>query len=584
MQNRKNRRTEHRFFFFRRQGALLLALSVFLALTGGFSGCSSKQPEQGNGSEPFVSSAGTNNTYGASSVPEGGETADSSGAAQASATAASATTPGTGGWPAGPAGTTAAGGSGTQTAGTGTGGGSSPGSKTTTVTASATTRATTAPTVAPPFSDEVRRVCGSFIQPWLVASWSQDRWEQECAAMAEAGMRYVIVQSVVDFTYNTDANYGQDYTRYTLKNGKAFSLYPSSLSELSGANNGTDSLKNCLAACKKYGMQAILGPVSDNRWWLYGWGIPARPSGVTDTAKDSYMARWVRGNADISNRIADEIMARYGGQYGGQIYAWYYNNEIWNISAACRGTDGGVYAKILADSLNLSLRHYSKITPGKPLMLSPFCNPSLSSAAQCGSMWKSVFALTEFRKGDIFAPQDSFGNNTDMDLDGWSRAYKDAADTKAGLRFWSNNENFRKDYAVARVDEFVNQIRITSRYAEANICFSWNHYYSPKERNPGYNAAYLDYIRNGKLDLQAPGKPAAVVTGTKVVLESKDNIGIWAVRIYRKGQSAPVQERLCRDDGNERILMTFWLNSGSYEVETVDFCGNASPRTVVTIA
>ncbi len=63
-------------------------------------------------------------------------------------------------------------------------------------------------------------------------------------------------------------------------------------------------------------------------------------------------------------------MARYGGQYGGQIYAWYYNNEIWNISAACRGTDGGVYAKILADSLNLSLRHYSKITPGKPLMLS----------------------------------------------------------------------------------------------------------------------------------------------------------------------------------------------------------------------
>ena len=39
-------------------------------------------------------------------------------------------------------------------------------------------------------------------------------------------MRYVIVQSVVDFTYNTDANYGQDYTRYTLKNGKAFFALP----------------------------------------------------------------------------------------------------------------------------------------------------------------------------------------------------------------------------------------------------------------------------------------------------------------------------------------------------------------------
>lgn len=430
-----------------------------------------------------------------------------------------------------------------------------------------------------------RKICGSFIQPWLVENWTQERWDTEIQMMAEAGMQYIILQSVVDFTYDTEQDCGKDPAAYPLKSRLA--LYPSSLPELEGVNNGVDSLKECLEACKKYGLQAIIGPVSDNRWWLYGWGVPETPAGSTDIVNDSYMTVWTRENADVSNRIASEITALYGKDYGGQIYAWYYNNEVWNIDVACAGTDGGVYARILSNSLNLSLRHYSAITPGMPMLISSFCNPTMAgTAAQTGKMWEDIFALTEFREGDIFSPQDSFGNNTSMDLDEWTAAYKKAVDTKPGLILWSNNENFRQGGAVARVDEFIRrQVDVTAKYAEANICFSWNHYYSPLEKNPGYNAAYLDYVKNGKLDAEPPSKPVLTANGLTVSLNSEDNIGICGVRIYRNKETNLVESIQCRDSGGDgtrltRLTLDF---PGTYFISTYDFCGNESEKTEITV-
>ncbi len=433
----------------------------------------------------------------------------------------------------------------------------------------------------PVFNDSVRRICGTFIQPWLVEGWSQARWEQECQMMTEAGMKYIILQSITDFNYNTSEDLGQDPSKYTITS--RISLYPSSLPELKNANKGVDSLKNCLEACKKYGMQAMIGPVSDNRWWKYGWGMPKCPSGKTNVVQDSYMAQWVKENAEISNRVADEVMSRYGAAYGDQIFAWYYNNEIWNIDVACAGTDKGVYAQILGESMNLVLRHYTTLTPGKPMLLSSFINPSLSTPAQCGKMWQNIFKYTEFRTGDIFSPQDSYGNNTTQDLEAWTKAYYDAVQTKPGLLFWSNNENFRKDATVATIDSFVYQINTTAKYCSANICFSWNHYFSPKEQNSGYNKAYLQYIRTGKQDTTAPSQPKVTVTGRKIVVDSTDSDGICGIRIYK--DSSLNKTVLCRKDDNESLFKTITLTAaGSYSVETYDFFGNVSAKTSFTIA
>lgn len=448
----------------------------------------------------------------------------------------------------------------------------------------ATGRATTntAPTTQPTqtFNESVRRITGSFIQAWYVAGWSQQRWEQEIKLMSEAGMKYIILQSIADLTYNTDANLGQDPDRYTLS--RTLCLYPSSLPEFRSGNKGIDSLKNCLEACKKYGLQAIIGPLSDNRWWKYGWGMPQMPSGKSDYVKDSYFAKWVKQNGELSNRIADEVMARYGEKYSAQIFGWYYNNEIWNIDVACKRTDNQVYAKILGESLNIVIRHYSRITPGKPVMLSPFINPTLSTPQQCGKMWEDIFKYTEFRKGDIFSPQDSFGGNPTLDLDAWTKAYADAAKTKSGLVFWSNNENFRENGTVATLDSFIYQINTTAKYASANICFSWNHYFSPLLQNSGYNRAYLKYITTGQIDKQAPTTPVVRVNGRQIYVECEDNDGIAGFRIFKNNNL--VKTVHCRQDDNEELFRKINIDStGTYTIEAYDFFGNKSARTSFTI-
>lgn len=445
-----------------------------------------------------------------------------------------------------------------------------------------TTSGTTGTTSAQPVGTDIRKICGSFIQPWLVAGWSQERWDEECSNMVKAGMKYIILQSITDLNYNTDNNVGQNPDSYKLSS--VDSLYPSNLPELKNANNGVDSLKECLEACKKNGMQAIIGPVSDNRWWLYGWGMPTKPSDATDVVTQSYFTKWTEENADLSNRIADEVISKYGSDYGSQIYCWYYNNEIWNIDTACAGSDDGVYAKILSNSMNLSLRHYTELTPGMPMMLSPFINPSLSSASGCAKMWKDIFALTEFRDGDIFSPQDSFGGNTGLNLDDWWSNYKKAVDSKPGLILWANNECFRSNYTIARLDNFINkQVNVTAKYAAANICFSWNHYYSPLEVNPGYDAAYVDYITNGKLDSTAPTTPVVSVNGTKVTVNSSDNIGICGYTIYKSDQKTIVKSVVC-DDTTSWLTRPVSLSSGTYYVSTYDFCGNYSQMTKITIS
>lgn len=436
-----------------------------------------------------------------------------------------------------------------------------------------------------------RTICGSFIQSWYIKDWTQDRWNTECKNMVDAGMKYIILQSIVDLTYNTrDSVKNQDPDFYQLKD--VASLYPTDIDFLKKAqvdldcDTGPDEVKYCLEACKTYGMQAILGPVSDNRWWLYGWGTPQTPAGAADPANDCYFAKFAEENGNISNQIADELYKKYGTDYKDQIFAWYYNNEIWNIQDACNKSDNGVYAKALAKSLNVSLDHYSQSTPGIPMIMSPFINPDLSSADQCGSMWKDVFALTNFREGDIFCPQDSFGGHTKLNLDDWWSNYKAAVDTKPGLILWANNENFRDNAAVAPVGEFITkQVNVTAKYTAANICFSWNHYYSPLAKNPGYNEAYVYYVKNGLLDSEAPSKPTLSADGRNVTWDATDNEGIAGINIYRN-QTKMITKTIRIGDGvNDKLSSTIALDKdGTYYISVFDFSGNESELTEITVS
>lgn len=333
-------------------------------------------------------------------------------------------------------------------------------------------------------------ISGSFLQGWLCRDWSQSRWDQELAAMKELGMDTLIIQSSYDWA-TTAANssaYGQDWTKYTTTT--RYSLYPTAIPELAGANNSADQLERALKAAKENNIKVFIGLLSDDRWWRFGWGNPTAPSGKTDLVADSYFADWCRYNGDLSAKMIEEIWNRYGKDYGEQIGGWYYYNEIWNFDAACAGTDSGVYAKILADNFNAYLDAIEENCPGKPLMMSPFFNRTLSTGAQYGAFWKSIFAQANFKSGDIFAPQDCIGEHPDMidTAPEWIGSLADAAKTKEGMRFWVNNEAFTASYTSGPVDRVISQIEATKPYAETHILFSWNHYY-----NPLVNSSYQTY-------------------------------------------------------------------------------------------
>ena len=343
-------------------------------------------------------------------------------------------------------------------------------------TAAPTAAGTPTPTPVPV---EGRTVTGSFIQAWYVAGWTYDRWMTEFTNMKRNGMDTLILQSVMEVNYDTTFSQSQDPDLYTNVLSRT-ALYPSDISLFAGANYG-DSLGNCLAAAKQSGMRVFLGTVADNRWWKYGWGIPQMPAGKTDVVSDSYLAKYFADNAALSNAIAGEIWDRYGDEYGDQIAGWYYYNEIWNISDACAGTDGGVYAALIAGSINASLDYYSELTPGKPFLISPFVNPTLSTPEQNGKMWEDIFALTSFREGDIFAPQDSAGNYPNIALEEWFAAYRSAVDKKQGLALWANNENFNQGMSAIDQQTFFDHVDRTAPYVDKNICFSWNHYFAPND-------------------------------------------------------------------------------------------------------
>lgn len=426
----------------------------------------------------------------------------------------------------------------------------------------------------------------SFLQPSI--GWSEERWDAEFALMKQAGFQFIILQSVVDILYDVkdDNTQNEDYEQYKLKDIHA--IYPSHIEHIQNKCGGIDSLGNCFKAARKQGMKVMLAPVGDNRWWLYGWKLPGAEPGVTDLVNDSYFGRWVKQDAELSNRIASEISERYLSEYDDVFYGWYYWNEIWNMPLACSGEDNGILTKILANSLNAVLNHYSAITPGKPFLISPFMNFSISSAAGYGKMCKDLFALVSFRDGDIFCPQDSVGVHSDriQELGEWTKCFKEAVDTKPGLKFWSNNENFSMERGPALLDRYMKQIQITSEYCEEHIVFSWNHHFNPlaSTGSDGYNKTYLDCIAKGRLESESPEEPVLSYTGssgnyTLQISAPYDNIGVAGYSIYSEDGN------LCDTLYTTKYSVpdSYAVRGGTYYVEAFDFADNKSKKVKISI-
>jgi hypothetical protein len=126
----------------------------------------------------------------------------------------------------------------------------------------------------------------------------------------------------------------------------------------------------------------------------------------------------------------------------------------------------------------------------------------------------------------------------------WFGNLKAAVETKPGLLFWSNVENFEQhSWASATMDKYARQIEMERPYVSGMITFAYSHYYSPLACNRMLHEAYVYYRKNGKLPEMAAPKPVSGATLTKDgqgnnVLQWKlpeaepDLLGI---RIYKNG-------------------------------------------------
>lgn len=308
---------------------------------------------------------------------------------------------------------------------------------------------------------EVPRICGSFIQEFLVKDWSEERWDQEMQMMINSGMEYLIFAPTL-LTHNS---------------GTVTSSYPSLLSHKSSSS---DLVEVCLRSAQKAGIKVFLGLNFNERWW-----------------KVDYDGFWLLKQMQEGNLVAKELFERYKHKYPDAMYGWYWVWEIDNYNAASKETQ-----QILAEALNLNLDFLSILSPGMPLMLSPFMNYRLGTAEQCRDLWINIFAQTRFRNGDIFSPQDCIGAgglNLEV-LDEWFKHLKSAVETKPELTFWANTETFEQAYwTSASLDRLVRQLQIVHPYVENILSFAYCHYYSPLKMHPDYHAAYLEYCQKGRL-------------------------------------------------------------------------------------
>lgn len=361
--------------------------------------------------------------------------------------------------------------------------------------------------VAVPKSD------GTFIQSYLVRNWTDERWLQEFNALKEAGMQYVILGS----TLNTDSA------------GRMYSVFPSSIP---GVINqyGNDIVENCLRNAKTAGLKVFLGLNFDEKWW-----------------SASLTSDWMTTQMKLGNQLAKELTDRYKSRYNEYMYGWYWVWEVDNIHATTPQLQS-----LLAKALNVNLDYLNHATPDMPFMLCPFFNHKLGTAQQAAALWTNVFREANFKKGDIFAPQDCIGaGGLDMSvLNEWFAALKTAVDTKPGLQFWVDTETFdQRFWTSATLDRFVKQMEIVKPYVSNYITFAYSHYYSPWKDNPQFHKDYLYYIKNGKLpDADAV---ADIQNINLITLNDRSKELIWSVRssseVNVAGYFIYVNDSLCAD-------------------------------------
>jgi hypothetical protein len=345
---------------------------------------------------------------------------------------------------------------------------------------------------------------GSFIQPDLVDRWTDARLNAEMRALRKACIHEQVIQWTAD-TGSTPA------TR----------IYPSAHAPQS---TSTDVVGRILAAARRHGIKVYLGLQTNNDWWQrYANDEP-----------------WLEREAAYANELADDLWQRYAA-YGETLAGWYLSFEVdnWNFPSSTSWARMASFYRTVGG-------HLDQLTPGLPVVVSPFYNTSGGlSASDWADMWRHILPGSHV---DVVALQDGVGagHATTDQLPAWFGATRQAIDDASpSTQLWADTETFTPSgsgFISMSTAQVVSDMRAVQPYVDHFWSFSYDHYYSPVVVNPAYDETYRAYLKTGSVDSEAPTAPRALIaaaTGPQTVdlrwQRATDEIGVTRYRIYRDG-------------------------------------------------
>lgn len=394
---------------------------------------------------------------------------------------------------------------------------------------------------AAPTCTTTPRIDGSFIQPALVDGWTSTQLASEFTTLTNA----CITSQVIQWTADTKAS---------------TTIYPSSLSGYT-QNTSTDVVSRVLTAADSAGVSEYLGLQTNDDWW--------------NTYANS--TTWLNNEATKANALADDLYAKYGSHTS--FAGWYLPFEVdnWNFTSTASWSAMSTFYTTIAN-------HLHALTPGKPVIISPFFNTAGGqTSSQWTTMWSSILASAPI---DVIALQDGVGagHATTGQLATWFAATKSAiTSARPATKLWADSETFNPDFTPMSISQLVADLNAVAPYVGKTLSFSYDHYQSPLVVPAVYDTTYRNYLSTGTVETSAPTAPtgltatAAGVTAVNLSwTASTDNIGIAGYRLYRGGALVKVIQGAGTTFTDAGLTPS---TTYSYTLAAFDAAGNASAQS-----
>ncbi|MCG7409917.1 DUF4434 domain-containing protein [Paenibacillus sp. ACRRX] len=357
------------------------------------------------------------------------------------------------------------------------------------------------------------RSIGSFIQPNITYEWTAQDWLEELSILKEAGNRLVIIQ-------------------WTGDSKKKETIYPTALAGFKqDAKYKGDPLEFALQAADSLGLEVWLGLNENQDWYKY----------------HADQQVWLHQLFTYGLKFVDELQARYAEHPS--LKGYYLNNEMENCSYQSKASIRNLAAefKRIVDHVH-ALPGNMKTSTAPALWPESWCT---QSPAQNQRAWKQTWdGILQQVALDYLIVQDGLGGgyrSKEATIQ-WYAFMKSVTDRHPMTKLWADVETFRSVnpepwFAEPMpIREVVQHMQRIKPYVDELITFSYDHYQSPKIVGVSYyHETYLQYVRTGRVDSEAPTVPSGLQVaawGTdkvKLVWQpSSDNIGAMYY-VYRDG-------------------------------------------------